>query len=92
MTQHPTLWLPGPSSFFLFLILDQNPIRHCLLFVRTSSEAITARFLLLTGRSKGGVRFLNAVTMETEGRVIATLVTAAPETHTTYQVTSAFYP
>lgn len=80
------------SSFFLFLILGQNPIRPCLLYVRISPEAIIARLLLLTGRSKGGMRFLNAVTMETEGRAIATLVTATPETHTTYQVNSAFYP
>lgn len=87
MTKHPTLWLPGPSSFFLILILGQNPIRNYLLYVRTSSKAITDRLLLLLGRSKGGMRFLNAVTMETDGRVIATLVTATPETHTTYQVT-----
>lgn len=90
MTKLPPLLLPGPSSFFLFLTLVQNPMRHYLLYVGTSSKTVTARLPLLMGRSKGDMRFLNAVTMETEGSV--TLMIVTPEIYTTYQLNSAFYP
>lgn len=49
MTKHLSLCLPGSSSSFLFLTLNQNSIRHYLLYVGTSSKIVTVHLLLLMG-------------------------------------------
>lgn len=53
---------PGSSSFFLFLSLGQNSIKHYLLYVGTFSKIVTIHLLLLMGISKGEMRFLDEVT------------------------------